>query len=358
MRRILFGLLPLTLAVAPAFGQPAACPGFPNCLYPAGQTYGYERVTLAVTYTDVVNLSRTIEVTARVPVNRQGALPVVIWAHGGGDGRNFQGGSVGALSSWAEITAENGYLSIAPAFHTREDEDRLPLCRYLGVPEGEPCDNLSTLTWDRPYDIKAILDELTRQNRAGPLRGRIDLDRIAVAGHSAGSGGTLSVAGAVREIAGKRYGATFFADPRPKAFIALSPSCPGISAMFDRSFNDESTSWDNIQRPVLMVTGAGDAHEQFPMGRRIAFTYLPPGDKFRLWVNDVAFSHSAYGDDFETCGDGGVTQRKCEPFRALVSSTVRAFLDAYLERKPQAITYLQNGYAAQVAKDLVEWTKK
>lgn len=355
MKRFLVSIL---LAAPIAFSQTAACPGFPNCLYPAGQTYGFERATIRIAYKDIVNRDRTVEVTARIPIGRQGPLPVVIWVHGGGDGRNGQGASVGALSDWSETTAENGYLSLGPAFHAREEEDQLALCKYLGLAEGDECDTLSTPTWDRPYDIKAILDELVRQNRAGPLRGRIDLDRIAVAGHSAGSSGTLSVAGATREIGGKRYGPAFFADPRPKAFVALSPSAPGLSYMFDRRFNDESTSWDGIERPVLWITGAGDGHEQFPHGRRIGFGYLPPGDKFRLWVNDVSFGHSAFGDDFETCGDGGVPARKCEPFRAVLASTVRAFLDAYLERRPQAIAYLQNGYVALAAKDVLEWTKR
>lgn len=354
MKNVLAWML---LATAAAYGQPAACPGFPNCLYPLGQTYGYERVTMRVTYRDIAGRDRTVEVTARVPIGRQGALPVVIWAHGGGDGRNGKNASVGALSSWSETTAEQGFLSVAPAFHIREDDDQLALCKYLGVPEGDDCDDFSSLSWDRPYDIKAVIDELERQNRTGPLRGRIDLDRIAVAGHSAGSSGTLSVAGAAREFSGKRYGASYFADPRPKAFIALSPSAPGLSFMFDQSFDDESTSWDKIQRPVLWVTGLGDSHEQFPHGRRIGFGYLPAGDKFRLWVNDVSFGHSAFGDDFDTCGDG-VPARKCTPFQAMLTSVVRAFLDAYLDRRPQAITYLQNGYIAQTAKDLLEWTKR
>lgn len=347
MRNNKLALLILLPVAAAAQNEP--CPGFADCLYSPEKTYAYERLTNRVSYTDVAGVTRTVEVTARIPA-RTGALPVVIWAHGGGDGRNTSGGSVGALSSWAETTAEAGYLSIAPAFHVREPEDQLALCNYLGFPEGDECDGFSALSWDRPFDIKAILDGLAQLNAApGPLRGRIDLGRVAVGGHSAGSAGTLSVAGAGREFRGKRYDGSTFSDPRPKAFVALSPSAPGLSFMFDRVFNDETTSYSNLTRPVLFVTGKGDAHEQFPHGRRIPYELSPAGDKYRVWVNDVVFSHSAYGDDLDTCGEG-VKAKVCAPFRAMIMSTVLAFLDAYVEQRPQAQRYLQNGYMTQVMK--------
>lgn len=330
----------------------AQCPGFPNCLYTPAQTYSFARSTVRVSYKDVAETTRTIEMTVRVP-NRPGPLPVVIWAHGG-EGRPFNS-SGGALSLWGEISAETGYLSITPAFPNREGEERLALCRFLGV-DGERCERMSNNAWDRPYDIRAILDELSEQNSAGPLRGRIDLARIGVAGHSAGSGGTLAVAGAVREFNGVRYGPSYSADPRPKAFVALSPSAPGSSWMFDTSWNDGTTSWTLIERPVLVLTGLGDENEQFGRGRRIAFDYMPAGDKFRLWVNDADFGHGAFGDNLGDCE--GIPAGKCGVFRAVAVSTVRAFLDAYLEDKPQARRFLEEGYAAAAVPELLEWSKK
>jgi len=342
--------LPLT---APHASAQQSCPGFPGCLYPQQQTYEVTKTRQNITYTDVTGRPRTFEVTIRVPTNRQGALPVMIWAHGGGDGRNGVGASDGALLDWSVFTAEFGYLTVSPAFNARNEQDQAALCAYLGSTE-DPCVN--STSWDRPYDIKAILNLLNTQNQSGPFQGRIDMNRIAVGGHSAGSSGTLAVAGATKLISGKKYGATHFSDPRPRAFIALSPSAPGFSYMFERSFNNSETSWDAIQRPVLMVSGAGDGHEQSPRGRRIGFGFLPPGDKYRLFVNDTSFGHGDYGDDLNACAS--VPERRCEAFQSVLHSVVRAFLDAYIDRKPQAMTYLQNGFIGEIGNGVLEWLKK
>jgi hypothetical protein len=338
------------------FAQPA-CPNYPGCLYTPARSYGFERMTMRTTYTDLMGLPRTVEFTARIPIGRSGAMPVILWAHGGGEGLNAPNASRGALSVWSEITAESGYLTISPAFHAREDEERRALCGYLGYPEGEVCDRLSTPLWDRSLDIKAILDELERQNLEGPLQGRIDMGRIAVGGHSAGSTGVLTVGGAGRQFRERRYDASLLADPRPRAIVALSPTGPGLHATYDRSFNDDTTSWDTITRPTLAVTGLGDAHEGAPHLRRVPFAYMPPGDKYQLWIKDVTFGHGAYGDDLETCGEN-VTRRKCEAFKAVLTSAVLSFLDAYIEQRQEARTYLESGFITRTSTELVEWSTK
>ncbi len=333
------------------------CPGFPNCLYSAPQTYSVAKTRQNITYNDVTGRSRTIEVTIRIPSGRSGLLPVVIWAHGGGDGRNGVGASDGALSFYSSITAAYGYLTVSPAFRARNPAEEQAICQYVGA-EAEDCERINMPSWDRPYDIRAILNTLEEENRSGPLAGRIDMSRIAVGGHSAGSSGTLTVAGATREYNGKRYDASQLSDPRPKAFIALSPSAPGMSYMFDTSFNDPTTSWDNIGRPVLMATGSGDGHEQSPRARRIPFVHMPPGDKYRLWINDTDIGHGMYGDDLGTCADGAVAARKCEAVQASLVSVVRAFLDAYLEQRPQAKTYLESDFIQQLGQGSLEWMRK
>lgn len=335
-------------------GQP--CPGFENCLYPIRQNFAFDEIkALQTTYTDVTGRPRTVEFTVRVPTARTGALPVVLWAHGGGEGRNFPGGSIGALSAWSEVSAKAGYLTVSPAFKARNEADQAALCAYLDATANE-CENISTIGWDRPADIKAILDFLTAQNRSGPFQGRIDLNRIAIGGHSAGSTGTVSIAGGNREFFGTRYlGKDHFEDPRPKAFIGLSPSAPGFSNLYDTSFDDATTSWSEIRRPFLVLTGSGDAHEQFPRGRRIGYDSMPPGDKYRLYVHDTSFGHGEYGDDLMLCNDG---RAACAVFQAVLISTVLAYLDAYLQQVPQALTYLQNGYIQQAGRGILEWSKK
>ncbi|MBL8212317.1 MAG: hypothetical protein JNK87_16500 [Bryobacterales bacterium] len=332
------------------------CPGFANCLYTPAS---FEFEVLApqrVTYTDITGRARTIEFTVRVPRNRAGAMPVAIWAHGGGDGRNAPGGSVGALSVWSEVGARSGYISVSPAFRAREGDDRLALCRYLSLTDME-CETFSTVGWDRPFDIKAILDLLANQNSSGPFQGRIDMNRIAVSGHSAGSSATISVAGGYRVFGRNRYGGIgFFEDPRPKAFVALSPSAPGSSANFETSFQDDSSTWTTVVRPMMTVTGAGDGHEQFPQGRRIPFDYMPAGDKYRIWVNDNDFGHEAYGDGLADCDT--TTRAKCQAFQALVTGAVMSFLDAYVQELPRAMEYVKQGYVRQAGRGVVELSVK
>src|SRR5262249_30571131 len=105
MRKMLTIAAVLAISTAAVLAQPA-CPGFPNCLYLPSQTYTVSRTVLNLTYTDITGRPRTIEVTVRMPNGRTGALPVVIWAHGGAEGRQS---SVGALSTWSDVSATSGY---------------------------------------------------------------------------------------------------------------------------------------------------------------------------------------------------------------------------------------------------------
>lgn len=349
-------MISLLIAATTLAQTSAPCPGFANCAYTVPRV-NFAGQKSELTYTDRFGLSRTFEFYVRLP-QTPGALPVIIWAHGGGEGRTIAGTDV--LSEPSVLTAQAGYLTISPAFRPRNEAQQKALCDFLQAPTEQVCTTLiNSPAWDRPFDIQAVLDLLETENRrqGSPLFGRVDMSRVAVGGHSAGSSATLSVAGARREILGKRYGGVeYFEDPRPKAFIGLSPSSPGASWMFDTGYRNPETSWTRIERPVLLVTGAGDAHEQQPHGRRLPFEFLPSaGNKFLVWIGDTAFGHGDYGD--EPCAAG---RAKCTPFEAVWSSSILSFLDAYVQRKPLAIEYLSKGYAARAAGNAfeVEWSAK
>ena len=335
-------LLLLIAAAAQTWAQP--CPGFANCAYTVPKV-SFAGQKSQLTYTDRIGLPRTFEFYVRLP-QVPGPLPVIVWAHGGGDG--IQTAGEGTLGQPSILTAQAGYLSISPAFRPRTDAEHKALCDFLESPGDAACGLINSPTWDRPYDIKALLDLLETENRrqGSPLFGRVDMGRLAVGGHSAGSSGALSVAGAQRDFLGKHYGGVdFFEDVRPLAFVALSPSCPGQSYLFDTGYRNNETSWSFIERPVISVTGAGDAHEQQPRGRRIGFDSMPAtGNKFLVWVDDVTFGHSDFGD--EPCAAG---RAKCAPFEAVWSSSILAVLDAYVLRKSPAIEYLSKGYMARAA---------
>ncbi len=350
MKRLLFIIA--TLAYAQTVPN---CPGFPGCRYTPVLDVEFAGQTLTINYTDITGLDREFQVYVRVPAIRTGKLPVMIWSHGG-EGRNTAGPNVFVPPS--ELTAAAGYLTITPAFRPRPPKEHKALCDFLGAPSDELCDALNSAGWDRPFDMQEIIRLLLREHNReeSPLYGRIDLDRIAVGGHSAGSGGTLAVAGANRQYWGKQYlGSEYFEDPAPIAFIALSPSAPGFSNMFDTSFQNPLHSWSNITRPVLVLTGRGDANEQNPHGRRLAFERMPDaaGTHYRFWFDDVAFGHPTFGE--EACDlPGQAGQRKCAAFIATWSSAILSYLDAYVNKDKRALDYLNSGAITRIPGPIME----
>lgn len=332
------------------------CPGFPGCRYTPASEVEFSGQSVTVTYTDITGLERDFEAYVRIPAIRTGPLPVMIWAHGGGDGR--VDGNATILSVPSELTATAGYLTISPAFRPRTATEQKALCDYVEAPTEKLCEFLNSPSWDRPYDIQAVIRVLRRENQrqGSPLFGRVDLGRIAVGGHSAGSSATICVAGCSREILGQRYGGPdFFEDPTPIAFIALSPSAPGYSYLFDSKFLDASTTWDRVTRPMLMISGSGDANEQVPHGRWLAYEHMPEADgtHYRFWFDDVDFGHGNYAEDpCELTGAAG--QRKCSAFSAAWSSAILSYLDGYVLKRPQALEYLNNGYLTRIPGPLFE----
>jgi len=168
-----------------------------GCLYfPAVHYTALSIITDTLTYTDAAGLTRTVPIALRIPLTAPVPLPVVIWSHGGATGHT---NPLTSMAEWSETTAAAGYLTISIA-HLPRTGTRQALCAAIATtvpgnqwPLADPqtCANFKYLNWDRPYDIRAVLDELERRNRHGPLQGRVDLAHIAVGGHSAGAGGAL-----------------------------------------------------------------------------------------------------------------------------------------------------------------------
>ena len=108
------------------------------------------------------------------------ALPVVFFSHGFG---GFAAQSVDLTSH----LAGRGYVVLSTEHAGRSISDLLP-CMFSPPLEG------CTLSGEDPgpADITALLDALTAD--PGFLEGQVDLDRLAVIGHSAGGGTTSTLA--------------------------------------------------------------------------------------------------------------------------------------------------------------------
>ena len=159
---------------------------------------------------------RRVAMAIRVPAGASGPLPVVIWSHGGPYG---QSNPTNVMLEWSLATASAGYMTVSIAHPSRDNASRLLLCAAPPLEiDSAGCEFFKHLVWDRPHDIGAVINELERLNATGQFQGQIDLARIAVGGHSAGAGGAVTVAGALRNFSGIPID---LSDPRPAAFMAL-----------------------------------------------------------------------------------------------------------------------------------------
>ena len=354
----------LTAATTPTFAQAPNCTASPapDCLYIAAASYGVTPFERSLVYTDNAVRQREVRFLIRQPLGAPLPMPVVIWSHGGTDGKSNPAKS---MAEWSELSARAGYLSISIAHAPRDDASRDALCQSIGM-DSAACRLFSHLNWDRPHDIRAVLDELERM-AAGELRGQIDTARVAVGGHSAGSGGAQTVAGAQRSFVqppGK------LSDPRPIAFLALSPHQPGISGFFDTHFQKPGHSWTYVQRPMLTATGDGDDScdalpvagaciGDTPFGRRIGFARMPAsGNKYHLYIHDADTFHMLFELNASACPDKHVDAAKCAEIVRWLSSTALAFLDGHVRQSPAALQWLQSNRIEQASGGVAEWQRK
>jgi predicted dienelactone hydrolase len=371
-------------AGGPAAAQLAECNAdpAPGCLYAPAAYYAVEHAESVVTYNDVAGEERHVPIAIRRPLGARAPLPVVVWSPGGATGHHDPSRS---LAEWSEATAQAGYLTVSVA-HVPRDEDpatpdgsRRSLCEAVAraapgtlwdLSDPATCLQFKYLNWDRPHDLRAVLDELERMNRAGPLAGRIDLARIAVGGHSAGAGGALTVGGALRNFTGTIVD---LSDPRrrPAAFIALSPQQQGNEGFFDTDHDRPLHSWSRIRRPVLMVTGDGDStcnplgepgscFGDTPYGRRTGFGRMPAGGKYLLYLHDARIFHSLFGLETRArpCTVSPDAQSRCDETAQVLRATALAFLDWHLQALPLARQWLQGRDVELTTGAAAQWQRR
>ncbi|HSW27841.1 MAG TPA: hypothetical protein VLJ62_34120 [Burkholderiaceae bacterium] len=349
----------------PAFAQAQNCnqaPG-PGCLYLPAASYGFTPFERSVFYADHAGQQREVKLLIRQPLGAPLPMPVVIWSHGGSDGKRDAATS---MAEWSELSARAGYLSISIAHAPRDEASRQLLCQSIGM-DTATCKLFSYLNWDRPHDIRVVLDEVDRLAATPPLRGQIDTSKVAVGGHSAGSGGAQTVAGAKRNFVGT-VGA--LSDPRPIAFLAFSPQQPGSSGFFDTHFQHPTHSWIDMQRPVLTATGDGDDScdptptpgiciGDTPFGRRIGFQRMPAnGNKYHLYVHDADAFHMLFELNAAKCPQMNVDAAKCSEIVRWLSSGGLAFLDGHVRQLPAALQWLQSNRIEIASGGVAEWQRK
>lgn len=277
-----------------------------------------------------------------------GPYPVVLFSHG----LNTSKDHYGELS---RFWCSHGYV----LFHPQHKDQ--PSTPPAGGPPRDPILDNPENARNRVHDLTRILDSLGRLEDLVPrLKGKLDRERVAVAGHSFGSLAPQLLGGATMKP--PEAPPLSFTDARVKAVVLLAPQGRGIAGLHEHS-------WDGFTLPLMVLTGTLD-HGPLnlkPEWRLDPFLSSPPGNHYGVMLEGA--------DHFPYLGPQGIEsplesdspevrsrrsrqevlrriqeQRGTAPvplagnalFFAEIRSATLAFLDAYLKSDEQARGFLQS----------------
>ncbi len=251
---------------------------------------------------------RTVPVRVFLPEEGRQPCPVMLLSHGlGGSRAGFQYlGAAWSAAGYAVVVmqhpgSDGSLLEDLP-------KDGTTAAKRAHLEAGV---NAKTAT-DRYRDVRFVLDELQRRNAEDArLKGRLDLERVGIAGHSFGAFTTLAALG--------RF--PYQADPRLKVGIAMSSqAAPNMAAQ--RLFQ-------NVKTPILHMTGTKDVSliraETKVEDRRKAFDNIHGVDQFLVTFKDG--DHMLFSGHPRAKGLSEL-EKKYQP---LIQEVSLRFLDAYLK---------------------------
>jgi len=262
--------------------------------------------------------NRIIGAKVYAPSNSPGAHPVIVFSHG-------LGGTREGYAYLGRHWASHGYVAVHLQHPGSDDEAWRGAARPLDSMRRAAADPLNAM--NRPMDVRFAIDQLLKLNaEPGRFTGRLDTNRIGMAGHSFGAFTTLAVAGQVfgpNEVS--------LADSRVTAAIAMSPTAPRANP--GRAFGQ-------IRLPLLHLTGTRD---DSPIGdttaaeRRVAFDHISGAEQFLVIFNGA--DHMVFSGRSGLRGD----RSKDDLFRSLILQCATAFWDAFLKGDAKARKWLAEG---------------
>lgn len=241
--------------------------------------------------------ARPVPVKVHLPEG-PGPFPVVVVSHGAG-------GDWDTHFAQAKHLASYGYVVLCLE-HVGSNRERMTSgLRLMKTLDAMIHDADEVLA--RPKDVSFALDRATEWNREHPkLKGRLDLARVGIMGHSFGAYTTMVVCGmrpaldwlTPRVEPGKGLGPAQ-ADARVRCGVALSPQGVGEPFFIPESFA-------SLKVPLLGISGTLDKQQNgsAAKNRLDGFALWPNGGHAFVWIADAKHL------DFT---DSTGTERKAQP---------------------------------------------
>lgn len=314
------------------------------CLVPARAKDKPEPSVTASSQTKIIyenwhdqNRTRDLPVKIYLPESALNA-PVVIFSHG-------LGGSREAALYLGKYWSEHGYVCVfvqhpgsdesiwKPKVESHQIKTFMGFLNALKDTLKDPSHAIN-----RANDIPFIVDQLelkSKPDSGSCLAGKIDIQNIAIAGHSFGAWTALTASG--QKLVDSNGRVKTFTDPRLKVAIYLSPTCP-------RKTVDPSVAFEDIAVPGLHMTGTKDTS---PIGetkiedRRAAFDSISRADQYLVTIKKA--DHMVFnGRPRERKGDKAQQE--------VIAKASTYFLDAYLKHSSEALKWLHEAACQDLAK--------
>lgn len=289
---------------------------------------GAEVVELRMTWKDAER-EREVPVKIYHPKAGAGPFPVILFSHG-------LGGSKENYAYLGRHWAGCGYVSVHLQHAGSDDAvwKDVPMAQRARALQ-QSAMNLGN-AMDRPKDVSFVLDQLERHQAdpASPLRGKLNLAAVGMAGHSFGGYTTLAAAG--QTFAGALGRGVNLGDPRIKAAIQMSAPVPMIRKNLD-------TVYGSITIPVMHMTGTDDFVEILPQtkpeDRRLPYDHMKHADT--CLVIFIEGDHMIFSGRERMADPAKIAQD--QEFQRLIAAGTTAFWDAWLKKMPAARPWLYGG---------------
>lgn len=272
---------------------------------------------------------RDVPVKIYSPKQGAGPWPVIIFSHGLGGSRN---GYEYLGRHWAGC----GYVSVHVQHIGSDDsvwKGISPTERTRSIQSAAA--NVSNII-NRPADISFTIDQLERFNadEKSALKGKLDLGKLAVAGHSFGGFTSLAVAGQTFQLPPGR--SRTFGDPRIKAVVQMSAPAPSNRSNLDAAY-------DSITLPVMHMTGTLDFLEILPQttaeDRRIPYDHMHHAETCLVIFNEG--DHMIFSGRERMGSPAKLAQDAV--FQKLICTGTTAFWEGFLKGSAAARAWVMDG---------------